>query len=176
MKNKILEYTQKFFNKLLIEVETLDILEENNLFYHIKIKSIDWIILIWQNWQTIESLQRILWMSIANIFNKEIKIKLQINDYHKSYEDKLLSRIDRSVNSLLNNWWEYELWILSTFDRKKIHKYIARNYKNITSKSKWEWYNRKISLQINERKNKLENISTPLKLSKLTIDIDWNWI
>jgi hypothetical protein len=92
---------------------------------------------------------------------------------HKFYEEKLFLRIDRSIRSLLNNWWIYELWFLPPYDRKRIHSYIARNYNNIISKSKWEWQNRKMYLYI--AKNK-ENKKINIISKKLTIDIDWDWI
>lgn len=88
---------------------------------------------------------------------------------NNKYEDRLFSRIDRSINSLLNNWWIYELWILSPYDRKRIHSYISKNYENIISKSKGQWENRKMYLSINSKKIKSKD-------NKLTIDIDWNWI
>ena len=177
MENKILKYCTIFFSKLLIEIETLEIIKEDNFFYHIKLQSTDWTLLIWQNWETIESLQKVLWMSIINIFDKKIKIKLEINNYYKSFEDKLFWRIDRNITSLINNWWEYELWILSPYNRKRIHSYIAKKYDNIISKSKWKWENRRMYLYISSTgKQEKKSFNTNNISKKLTIDINWNWI
>ncbi len=87
---------------------------------------------------------------------------------YELYEEKLFQRIDKCIKSLLNNGWEYELWNLDPHDRKRIHSYIATNYDNIISKSRWEWKKRQMFLLIKNKKI--------VNKTKLTIDIDWNWI
>ncbi len=84
------------------------------------------------------------------------------------YEERLFSRVDRSIISLKNNWWEYDLWNLSPYDRKKVHSYVVRNYKDIISKSRWEWKNRRIFLLLKKNIN-IEKKYIP---QKLTIDIN----
>ena len=95
------------------------------------------------------------------------------NNWFKTYEDKLFLRIDRSITSLINHWWEYELGILSPYDRKRIHSYIAKNYDNIVSKSRWEWKNRKMFLYVDQ---KIKSKQKKIVSKKLSIDIDWYWI
>jgi len=50
-------------------------------------------------------------MCINSFSNGEtkIKLKLEINDYCKSYEDKLFSKIDSIVDILKNTKTEYDL-------------------------------------------------------------------
>lgn len=173
MNKRIKEYINHFFNWLEIQITSLDITEENWNFYFVKLISEDSSLLIWKHWNTIDSLQRILSMCINSFSDEEtkIKLKLEINDYCKSYEDKLFSRIDSVVNILRNTKTEYDLWKLSSYDRKRIHSYVAKKYEDIISKSRWEWENRRIFLLLKDYKN-LEIKVKPK--TKLTIDIDGN--
>jgi len=166
MKDKIVKYITKFFEALEIDIISLDIREENWDFYFVKLESSDSSLLIWTHWNTIKSLQRILSMCINNFSDDKIKLKLEINDYFKSYEDRLFLRVDSSIISLRNNWLEYNLWNLNPYDRKRIHSYIARKYNDISSKSRWKWENRKIFLFL-KKATKIKWIR-----KKLTIDID----
>ena len=168
MKDKIIKFIKTFFEGLEIDIISLDIVEENGDFYFIKLKSEDSSLIIWPHWKTIESLQRILSMCVNNFSDDKIKIKLEVNDYCKSYEDRLFSRVEHSIISLKNNWWEYDLWNLSPYDRKRVHAYVARNFTDIISKSRWEGEKRKIFLLLNNKNSKIK----PKKLGKLTIDID----
>lgn len=163
MEKKIKKYIRSFFEGLLIQITSLDVLVENNTFYYIKIKSEDYELLIWKDWSSFESLHIILVNCINNLSNEKVKLKLEINGYHKSYEERLFIKVDKIIEKLKNIWWEYKLWPLNSYDRKKIHSYISRKYSNITSKSKWYEKNRRIFLSIKE-----------LKPKKLTIDIDGN--
>ena len=109
-------------------------------------------------------------MLINNFSEEKVRIKLEINSYSKTYEDRLFWRVDHSIISLKNNGWEYDLWILSPYDRKKIHAYISRNYNDVVSKSRGSGENRKIFLLLNNKK------SVKKIVNKLTIDINWDSI
>jgi len=170
MENKIKNYIENFFTKLEINIKFFNIENKEKNLYFVKIESDDSSLLIWTHWKTIESLQRILSMCINNISENKIKLKLEINNYSKTSEDRLFLKVDHSIISLKNNGWEYELWNLSPYERKKVHNYVIKNYDNIWSKSRWSWENRKIFLLL---KNKKEQHRTK---SKLTIDINWDSI
>ena len=168
MNEKIINYIEKFFRDLEIDIQSLDIKNEEENFYFVKLNSEDSSLLIWIHWTTIESLQRVLSMCVNNFSEDKIKLKLEINDYCKTYEDRLFARVDKSIIALKNNWGEYELWNLSPYDRKKIHTYVAKNYSDIISKSRGSWDDRKLFLLLDKSNKKPK--------TKLTIDIDWNWI
>jgi len=156
---------KKFFEDLEININSLEInINEKNICF-VKLNSDDSSLLIWKYWNTIDALQKILQMILSNISDEKIKLQLEINDYHKNYEQKLFSKVDSVVDILKNTKTEYNMWKLSAYDRKRIHWYVAKNYFEIISKSKWEWENRELFL-IYKKDIKPK--------SKLTIDIDWD--
>ncbi len=164
MSNDILEFAQDFFSKLHVQIESLEILKNDNNVYTIHLQSDDSSILIWPHWANIEALQRIITMLYASKNDEKIKIRLEINDYLQAKEQKLYSYIDSRISSLSGEWDSYLLPKYSSYERKKVHSYIAKNYPNIQSKSSWEWI---------ERRMKLIKTTTN---AKLTIDIDWDTI
>lgn len=168
MENKIKNYIEKFFKDLEIDIQSFKIENNENNFYFVKIKSDDSALIIWSHWTTLESLQRILSMCVNNFSDDKIKLKIEINDYCKTYDDKLFARVDFIIMNLKNNWLkEYDLWKLNPYDRKKIHSYIANNYTNILSKSRGNWNERRLFISL-----KLDKKIKPK--SKLSIDIDGN--
>jgi len=172
MRDKITNYIKSFFEWLEIEISSLEVVEREENFYFIKLNSIDSALLIGKDWDTIESIQSILRMCVNNFSDDKIKLKLEINEYCKTYEQRLFWKIDKNIISLKNNLWEYDLWELSSYDRKRIHSYVAKNYNEVLSKSRWKWENRRIFLSL---KNSAE-IKTKYIPRKLTIDIDGNSI
>ena len=168
MESKIKNYIKSFFKWLEIEISSLEIEKKEKNIYFIKLESIDSSLLIGKDWDTMENIKNILKICVNKFSDDKIKIVLDINGYHKTYEQKLFWKVDKAIISLEKYGWEYDLWALSSYDRKRIHSYVAKNYSEILSKSRWEWKRRRIFLSSkNVFNTEVKNIS-----KKLTIDID----
>lgn len=165
MQDKIKNITLIFFKKLNIEIESIKVEknEEKNLF-HINIKTEEFWILIWTNWNNIEAIQNILKIFYSKQLNEKIKIQLKVNDYSKTRDERLYDFIDKEIEYLKKIGTEIKLPLYSAYERKKIHSYIIyKKDSSICSKSSWKWKDRRIFLYIKKNKTR-----------KLTIDIDWN--
>ena len=170
MRDKITNYIKSFFEWLEIEISSLEIEKKEKNIYFIKLESIDSSLLIGKDWDTIEDIKNILKICVNRFSDDKIKITLDINGYNKTYEQKLFWKVDKAIINLDKYGWEYDLWALSSYNRKRIHSYVARNYSEIISKSRWEWKRRRIFLSLKNIFNtELKDIS-----KKLTIDIDGN--
>ena len=169
MKETIQKFSQSFFEKLWVNIISLQVTETEKNKFLISLKSDDWTILLWNNGNSIDALQRIVTMCIRTKSTHKTKVQLEINDYLKSKDERLYSFIDEKVKILLENGWEYMLPQYSPYERKKIHSYIAYINKWINTKSRWEWKERRLFLLIAQKNN-----SKITPTSKLTIDIDWD--
>jgi len=176
MKKEILTFCETFFEKLCVEIESVKIKKETESIFLIQLQSKDWDILIGKRGEDIDSLQRILQMCVNNMFEEKIKIRLWINDYLKTKDERLYDFIDSKVKILLENGWEYMLPAYSAYERKKIHSYIAHIKKGIKTKSKWKNRERRLYLMIDTKKSTWNNPTNKATTHKLTIDIDWDGI
>jgi len=59
------------------------------------------------------------------MFEEKVKIRLKLNEYLKTKNDRLYEFIDSKVKILLENGGEYMLPDYCPYERKKIHSYIA---------------------------------------------------
>ncbi len=176
MKKEILTFCESFFKKLWLDIDSLKIKKETDSIFLIQLKSSDWDDIIWKQGETLDSLQRVIQMCINNMFEEKIKIRLEINNYMKTKNDRLYEFIDSKVRILLENGWEYMLPDYSPYERKKIHSYIAHIKKGIKTKSRGKWSNRRLYLIISSKGSIQNNSTTKPSLQKLTIDIDWDGI
>ncbi len=162
MQDKIKTLTLDFFEKLNINIDSLDVTKDSSKnVFTIDIKSNESLVLIWPNWINIDAIQNILKIINSKNIGENIKINLKINNYSKTKDDRLYDFIDKEIIYLKKIGNDIKLPYYSAYERKKIHSYIAyKKDSSIWTKSIWEWKNRRIYLCI--------------KTEKLTIDIDWN--
>jgi len=161
MDEKINIIVNSFFEKLSVSVESIDVIQEEEWIFLIKMKTDDSGMLIWPHWKNLESIQMLLRMMISkNLWNK-IRLHLEINDYIENKDEKLFSFIKSKIISVEKYKKDIELPFYSSYDRKKIHSYVAEYWNwNIFTKSIWEWKERRLYIC--------------KKDAKLTIDIDWD--
>lgn len=150
-----------FFDKLEISYETLELENNDNDIYSIKIKTEESWVLIGSHWKNLESIERILKLIISTKLDKKIKLHMEVNDYIHNKDEKLFRFIDSKIE-LLKNWKEdIRLPFLNAYERKKVHSYISElNNTTIFTNSVWEWSERRLHICKVDK--------------KITIDIDWN--
>ena len=176
MKKEILKFCEIFFEKLYVDVDSLKIKKKAENVFLIQLKSKDWDNMIGTQGQNLDSLQKIIWICVNNKFEEKVKIRLEINDYLKTKDDRLYEFIDSKVKILLENGWEYMLPEYPPYERKKIHSYIAHIKKWIKTKSRWKSRERRLYLMIDTKTSTGENPTNKATPRKLTIDIDWDGI
>lgn len=157
---KFKELVNIFFEKLDINIESIEINnEENNIFY-IKIQTPDSSLLIWYSWKNLDDLRIVLKNLLVKILKENIILHIEINDYLMQKDNKLFSFIQKKIDILNSTWKEIVLPFFNSYERKKIHSYVSElNNNKFYTKSVWEWKERRLHLC-----KKSEN---------LTIDMDW---
>jgi predicted RNA-binding protein Jag len=161
MLETIKNLSNTFFEKLWVSIDSLEVLEQENNIFLIKINSKESPLLIWTNGKTLESILSILKLIIRKHITENIKIHIEINDYLKSKDDKLKVYIISKIKIVEESWKDLKLPFFCAYDRKKIHSIVSEYGNNkIYTKSFWEWLERRLYIC------KLEE--------KITIDIDGN--
>lgn len=161
MLETIKKISQTFFDKLWILFTDLEIIQDTENIFTIKLKSSESWFLIWNHWQNLESIAKILKILIIKITWEKINIHIEVNDYLKSKEDKLLSLVKFKIDLINKSWKEIIMPFLSPYERKKVHSIVSDLWWwRIYTKSIWEWNERRIHIyKIDER---------------ITLDIDSN--
>lgn len=155
------EIINKFFTLLQITLEDLKISVEEENIYNVKIKTPDSWIIIWPHGRNIDSVQSILRLMLSKYLNKKISLHLEVNDYMKTKDDRLFEFIKSKIATLSKPWTEVKLPFLNSYERKKVHSFVADlNNSSVSTKSKWEGKERRLFIC--------------KEVAKLTIDIDWD--
>ena len=162
MINEIKSLTEEFFKKLNINLDSLEVInEDNSNIYNIVINSQESGIIIWQNWRNLDSIQNILRLMISTKLWEKIKLHIEINDYIKSRDDRLFDFIKSKIEYVKKSKKDFRLPFYSAYERKKIHWYISDlKDSNIYTKSIWEWNERRLNICFQAK--------------RLSIDIDGN--
>jgi len=159
MNNTILELSTDFFNKMWVELESIEVEEEKESIFFIKLKSPDSAILIGNRWQTLSDLKRILSIFLSQKLDTKVIARIEINNYLEAKDQKLFQFIDDKIAQCYDLKKDIKLPFFSAYERKKIHNYISeKNLKNISTKSDGEGRERRLFI-CKEKE-------------KMTIDID----
>ncbi len=151
---------EEFLEKLLINIDTLEILNESDDVYFLKIKTSESSLFIGHSWKNLEDIRNILKNILSKKFDKNIVLHLEVNDYISKKDDRLFNFISKKIDLLKKSWKEIILPFFNSYERKKIHSYVSElNDSSIYTKSVWEWNNRRLHLC--------------KKSTNITIDIDW---
>ncbi len=159
MEEKIKDIVENFFTKLWIDFSNLEVKQELENIFYIKIESSDSPLLIWSRGKTLDDIKNILKIMINKNFEENKIIHIEINDYLKTKEDKLINYIKSKIEIVENTWKDFKLPFFTAYERKKIHSYVASLKSNIYTKSEWEWKDRRLFIC--------------KKASKISIDFDW---
>ena len=162
MENEIKTLISVFFEKLEIQTDSIEVTntEKSNIF-NVKIKTEESGLLIGPHWKNLDALQNILKLISSKKVWERVKLHIEINDYVKTKDDRLLDFIKSKISYLEKTWIDIQLPFYSAYERKKIHWFVSEiKHKWIFTKSIWEWKERRLYICKEE--------------AKLTIDIDWD--
>ncbi|MDP2091250.1 MAG: KH domain-containing protein [Candidatus Gracilibacteria bacterium] len=160
MINEIKSLVDEFFNRLNINIDSLEINnEENSNIYNIVINSNESGVIIGQNGKNLDSIQSILRLIISNKIGEKIKLHMEVNDYIKSRDDRLFDFIKGKISYVKSSKKDFRLPFYSAYERKKIHGFISDlKDPKIYTKSIGEGNERRLNICFQEK--------------RLTIDID----
>ena len=176
MQTEIENIIKKFFEKLQVHTESLNIKEDEPNIFSVAIKTDDSGILIWPHGKNLEAIQWLLKLMLSKNTDSKIKLHLEINDYMESKDERLFSFIQSKIELVEKTWRDIKLPFYWAYDRKKIHSFVGEHWNNdISTKSEWEWKERRLFICTKAPKQ-ITADSKPNRKSaakKLTIDIDW---
>ena len=144
MEELIKNIVEKFFSKMLIDFSNLEVIKELENIYYIKLESPDSPLLIWTRGKNLEEIKSILKIIINKHSEENIIIHIEINDYLKSKEDKLINYIKSKIVYVKDTGKDFRLPFFSAYERKKIHSYVSDLKSDIYTKSEWEWKDRRL--------------------------------
>lgn len=159
MEDKIKNIVEKFFSKMLVDFSNLEVKKELENIYYIKIESPDSPLIIGPRWKNLEDIKNILKIILHRKLEENIIIHIEINDYLKSKEDKLINFIKSKIEFVEKTGKDLKLPFLSAYERKKVHSFVSDLKSDIYTKSEWEGKERRLYIC---KKN-----------TKVTIDLDW---
>lgn len=141
------EVSRVFFEKLWIEIDEFDVLQEAENIFYVKLKTPDSWILIWYSGKNLEDVRSVLKaILIKKSSEKNIILHVEVNDYLSKKEDKLYSFVMKKIE-IAKSWREVILPFFNSYERKKIHSYVCElNDGEIFTKSVWEWPERRLHI------------------------------
>ena len=175
MIEEIKEISKTFFDKLWIELTSLEVNEEITDIFYIKIDTIDSSLLIWTHGVTFEALQGLLRTLFSQKYDRKIRLHLEINDYIHNKDAKLFALIDREILRAKETGRNMKLPYLNGYERKIVHSYVHKlGDSEIRSKSMWEGADRRMYIILTKNWVFKKEEVWERRHTKLEIDIDSN--
>ncbi len=160
MLEKIKKITEEFFSKLKVEVDNIEVKQEDENIFFIKLETNESHFLIWTHWKNLDVITNILKLILLKNLWENIVIHLEVNDYLESKDKKLFRFIESKIRIVEKTGKDVRLPFLTAYERKKVHSFVSDLNNDLFTKSEWEWKNRRLFIWKEEK--------------KLTIDIDWS--
>ncbi len=146
MENTILPLVTEFWTGLGITVTrlTVDIIWDD---INIRVETPDSALLIGMHGKNIEAFQHILSRMIERKTSSFVHVHLEVNDYMKQKDEKLMRLIDSKIELVQSTWQSIPIASLTPYERKKAHSYIAdKQITGLSTQSEWEWADRALVL------------------------------
>ena len=139
IKSETEELLKKMIEKFEIEVT----LEEE--VFHVVIKTEEEApTVIGRHGETIRALQKILEVVLYKKFGEPIDLLLNVNDYREKQVERLEGIAEEIAQRVKNEKREVPIRSFSSYERKVIHEYIAKNHPDLTSYSVGEGRDRQL--------------------------------
>lgn len=144
---EIKNLTVLFFEKMLINIENIDVEIEEESIVNIKIKTPDSSLVIGFSWKNLEDIRLVLKQILRKNFREISSIHIEVNDYIEQKEGKLLDFVSKKIELAKKTWKEIILPFYNSYERKKIHNFVSSlNDNEIWTKSVWEWKERRLHI------------------------------
>ena len=151
IKSETEELLKKMIDKFGIEVT-----QEEEVF-HVVIKTEeDAPTVIGRHGETIRALQKILEVVLYKKFGEPVNLLLNVNDYREKQVERLEGIAEDIAQRVKSENREVPLRSFSSYERKIIHEYIAKNYPDLTSYSVGEGRDRQLIVSPNKKESTSE--------------------
>lgn len=163
MLEKIQEISQKFFELLAIQIDSLTITcqDETRGIYLIDLKTQDSNLVIGTHGQNLDTMKHLLLRMIEKTLKKDVILHIEVNDYLQEKDQKLFRFIDSKIDYVMRSNGRVALPQLTSFERKKVHTHVAeKNIEGLATQSEGEGRERCMYLSYTK------------KGAKLSIDLD----
>ena len=149
IKSEIEELLKKMIDKFEVEVK-----EEDGV-YHVVIKTEDEApTVIGRHGETIRAIQKILEVVLYKKFTEPVELLVNVNDYREKQIERLEGIAKDIAERVKSEKHETPIRSFSSYERKIIHEYIAKNYPDLTSYSVGEGRDRQ--LIVSPKKEQIE--------------------
>lgn len=138
--------TSEFFEKMLVELDSLEVIQEDENIFYVKIKTTESSLVIGYSGKNLEDIRTILKGILSKINGKNVVLHLEVNDYLSKKEDKLFDFISKKIE-IVKTGREVILPFFNSYERKKIHGYVSElKDDTIFTKSIGEWEERRMHI------------------------------
>lgn len=138
--------TSEFFEKMLVELDSLEVIQEDENIFYVKIKTTQSSLVIGYSGKNLEDIRTILKGILSKINGKNVVLHLEVNDYLSKKEDKLFDFIKKKIE-IVKTGREVILPFFNSYERKKIHGYVSElKDDTIFTKSIGEWEERRMHI------------------------------
>ncbi|MCX7881197.1 MAG: KH domain-containing protein [Patescibacteria group bacterium] len=104
-------------------------------------------IIIGRHGETIRAVQKILEVIFYKKFGEAVEILVNINDYREKQKERLENLAEQFAQKAIQSKGPVFLKNFSSYERKIIHEYIAKNYSQLTSYSQGEGKERQLVIE-----------------------------
>ena len=130
--------------KKMIEKFEIEVTLEEEVF-HVVIKTEEEApTVIGRHGETIRALQKILEVILYKKFGEPVDLLLNVNDYREKQVERLEGIAEEIAQRVKNEKREVPIRSFSSYERKVIHEYIAKNHPDLTSYSVGEGRDRQL--------------------------------
>lgn len=138
--------TSEFFEKMLVELDSFEVIQEDENIFYVKIKTTESSLVIGYSGKNLEDIRTILKGILSKINGKNVVLHLEVNDYLSKKEDKLFDFIKKKIE-IVKTGREVILPFFNSYERKKIHGYVSElKDDTIFTKSIGEWEERRMHI------------------------------
>src|SRR3989344_1544215 len=147
IKSEVEEILKKMIDKFEVEVQ-----EEDSIF-HVIIKTEEEApTVIGRHGETIRAIQKILEVVLFKKFGEPLDLLVNVNDYREKQVERLEGIAKEIAERVTNEKREAPVRSFSSYERKIIHEFIAKNYPELTSYSEGEGRDRHLIVAPKESK------------------------
>ena len=139
IKSEAEELLKKMIDKFEVEVT-----QEEDMF-HVVIKTEEEApTVIGRHGETIRALQKILEVVLYKEFGEPVDLLVNVNDYREKQVERLEGIAEEIAQRVKSENQEVPLRSFSSYERRIVHEYIAKNYPDLTSYSVGEGRDRQL--------------------------------
>ena len=137
----------------MIDKFEVEVQEEDSVFQVIIKTEEEAPTVIGRHGETIRAIQKILEVALYKKFGEPVDLLVNVNDYREKQVERLEGIAKEIAERVTNEKREAPIRSFSSYERKIIHEFIAKNYPELTSYSEGEGRDRHLIVAPKESKS-----------------------